>query len=204
MSSEVVVMIQTLFYVLSPLVTLMAVSVAYISLVRQMRPHILVYYRPNKDLQTFIDLVVENVGGGMAKNVVFSQPLPIKCFGIGKADDDGDEVLGDGLPAIAAGQVFVFDGGQYGGLSSRVGEKLEVEVRYSYTNPFGFVRRRKELSVLSVSHLGKMPTRTSAGQAIVDALGGVNVTTLHKVDGNLASIASSLDIIAKNNVESGN
>lgn len=64
---------QTAFYVVNPLVTLLAVSVAYLALVKQSRPQILVEYRPNPGIQTLIDLVVENIGGGMARNVTFSR-----------------------------------------------------------------------------------------------------------------------------------
>jgi hypothetical protein len=197
MNEYVLNFMQTLFYVISPLVTLMAVSVAYIALVKQTRPHILVHYQPNPGIQTFIDLIVENIGGGMAMNVNFSQPLPIQCFGIEQPKGSGVEVLGDGLPAIAAGQRFVFDGGQYSGLAKRLGDKIELEVSYSYTNPFGFSRNRTELCVLSVAHLEKMPTRNSAEHAIVDALMGPNETTLQKIQKDLSHIASTLDNIVK-------
>jgi len=197
LDSDGVILAQTIFYVISPLVTLLAVSVAYIALVKQSRPQILVQYQPNPDIQTFIDLVIENIGGGMARSVVFSQPLPAKCFGIGKADGPGTTVLGDGLPAIAAGQRFIFDGGQYGGLSSRIGEKLELEVSYQYRNPIGINRKRKDLCVLSVAHLQHMPTRTSAEQAIVDALNGPNTTTLQRIEKELANINSALSKLAK-------
>ena len=66
----------------------------------------------------------------MASNATFSSPLPAKCFGIEKATGDCTEVLGDGLPAIAAGQAYIFDGGQNGGLTSRIGKKLELEITY--------------------------------------------------------------------------
>ena len=150
---NVVTLAQTIFYVVSPLVTLLAVFIAYLALVKQSRPHILVQYRPNPDIPSMIDLVIENIGGGMARNVVFSQPLPARCYGIEKASDNGTEVLGDGLPAIAAAQKYVFDGGQYGGLANRLGTKLEVEVSYKYKNPIGINRKRKESCVLSVSHM---------------------------------------------------
>lgn len=188
---------QTVFYFVSPLVTLMAVSVAYLALLKQSQPHILVQYRPNPGIQTFIDLVIENIGGGMARDVMFSQPLPAQCFGI-ERPEGGLEVLKEGLPAISAGQRFVFDGGQYGGLNSKIGEKLEVDISYTFKNPLGLNRRRTERCVLSVGHLGKMPTRTSAEQAIVDALEGPNVTTLQKIERELRTIGDALNKIADN------
>ncbi|WP_151444883.1 hypothetical protein [Halomonas sp. 3(2)] len=143
-------------------------------------------------------LVIENIGGGMAREVIFSQPLPARCFGIERPDGDGSEVLKEGLPAIAAGQKFVFDGGQYGGLKSKIEDKLEVDISYNFKNPIGFNRRRTERCVLSVGHLGSMPTRTSAEQAIVDALQGPNVTTLQKIEKELRTIGAALNKIADN------
>lgn len=184
---------QIIYYVVSPLITLLAVCVAYMALARQSRPHILVHYRPNSEVQSIIDLVVENIGSGMARNVTFSKPLPVRCYGIERTSGKGDEVLGDGLPAIAAGQKYVFDGGQYGGLIEKLGEKLEVEVAYTYKNPFGFSRKRKELCVLSVRHLQKMVTRQSAEQAIVDALKGPNQTTLQRIENELRNISAAVN-----------
>lgn len=184
---------QTVFYVVSPLVTLLAVSVAYIALVRQSRPHILVHYRPNAGIPSMIDLVVENIGGGLARNLEFSEPLPSQCWGIEKAIGEGGEVLGKGLPALAAGQQLVFDAGQYGGLEARLGEALEVEVNYTYTNPIGINRKRRESCVLSVSHMRKMPTRISADQAIVEALKGPNNTTVQEIKNELHAIRVALE-----------
>ncbi len=196
-SPEVASLAQTAFYVISPLVTLLAVLVAYIALVKQSRPHLIIQYQPNPDIQSLINLVVENIGNGLARDIKFSQPIPSQCWGIDEPSGPGGEVLGDGLPGLAAGQSIVFDGGQFGGLESRIGAKLELTVSYSYKNPLGISRNRKEVCILSVAHIRNMPTRTSAGQAIVDALKGPNVTTLQKIQKELAAISKSLGHIAK-------
>ncbi len=187
---------QIIFYMVSPLVTLLAVFVAYLALAKQSKPHILVHYRPNQDIQSIIDLVIENIGTGMARHVVFSQPLPARCYGIEAADGVGAEVLGDGLPAIAVGQKYIFDGGQYGGLSEKLGNHLEIIVSYKYTNPLGINRSRKEVCVLSVSHLQNMPTRISSEQAVVDALKGPNKTTLQRIEQELKDIGSAINSLA--------
>lgn len=195
---------QTIFYIVSPLVTLLAVSVAYLALIRQSRPHILVQYRPNPNIASMIDLVIENIGNGMARDVTFSQPLPARCYGIENATDSGADVLSDGLPAIAADQKYVFDGGQYGGLESKLGNKLELEISYKYKNPIGITRKRKELCVLSVSHMKSMPSRSSAEQAIIEALKGPNVTTLQKIEKELKNIASAVGKITEEKENSRN
>lgn len=196
-SPNVSALFQAVFYVVSPLVTLLAVTVAYVALLKQSRPHVLVQYRPNSHLQSVIDLVIENLGGGMARNVAFSTPLPVEYFGIEKSDGSGKDILSEGLPAIAAGQRFIFHGGQFGGLSNRLKKSMKIEVTYEYTNPIGIKRMRSEYCVLSVSHMSHMPTRNSAEQAIVDALKGPNTTTLQRIERNLSSIGKSLAEIAK-------
>ena len=187
---------QIIFYMVSPFVTLLAVFVAYLALAKQSKPHILVHYRPNPDIQSIIDLVIENIGTGLARNVVFSRPLPVRCYGIEVADGAGSEALGEGLPVIAVGQKYVFDGGQYGGLSETLGSQLEIEVSYKYINPLGINRSRKEVCVLSVSHLQNMTTRTSAEQAIVEALKGPNKTILQKIEKDLKDIGTAIDSLA--------
>jgi hypothetical protein len=186
---------QTIFYVVSPLVTLLAVSVAYIALVRQSRPHVLVHYRPNSGIPSMIDLVVENLGGGLARNLKFSEPLPSQCWGIDKPVGKGGDVLGDGLPALASGQQMIFDAGQYGGLEARLGNALEIKISYSYRNPIGINRKRTESCVLSVSHIQNMPTRISADQAIVEALKGPNKTTVQEIKTELQGIKIALEKI---------
>ena len=56
---------QIIFYGVSPLVTLLAVVVAYLALAKQSKPHVLIHYRPNPNIQSIIDLVIENVGTGI-------------------------------------------------------------------------------------------------------------------------------------------
>src|SRR3546814_8221819 len=68
---------QIIAYVVSPLASLLAVWVAYLAVHRGSQPQLLVYYQPNPDVPSLIDLVIENIGGGSALDVKFSEPLPI-------------------------------------------------------------------------------------------------------------------------------
>lgn len=192
-SGETVTLAQIIFYAVSPTVTLLAVLVAYLALAKQSKPHILIHYRPNPSVQSIIDLVVENIGSGMAREISFSVPLPVCYYGIDKSTEKGFDILDDGLPVLAVGQQLIYDGGQYGGLSERLSDKLEVVVSYKFKNPLGISRKRTEKCVLSVSHLRRMTTRQSAEQAIVDALKGPNKTTLQRIEENLDRIAEGLE-----------
>jgi hypothetical protein len=192
---------QVIAYIVSPLATLLAVWVAYLALLRQSQPQILIYYRPNPDIQTLIDLVIENIGGATATEIAFSTPVPVSCFGIEKPNGDGASI--SGFPAISAGQRYVYDGGQYAGLASRIGEGVPAEVRFKYRNPFGFTRERCEKFVLSLTHMEHMPTRTSAQHAIVDALKGPNKTTIQEIRDELRAINKSLQLLTKKGAREG-
>jgi hypothetical protein len=189
--------VQIIAYIVSPLATLLAVWVAYLALLKSSQPQLLVYYAPNQDIQTLIDLVIENIGGATATDITFSRPIPVTWFGIEKPDRDGSFIATDGFPAISAGQRYVYDGGQYAGLASKIGKALSVEVSYKYRNPFGFTRKRHEGFVLSMAHMEHMPTRTSAQQAIVDALKSSNKTTIHEIRDELRALNKSLQLLVQ-------
>lgn len=188
---------QIIAYVISPLATLLAVWVAYLAVLRGSQPQLLVYYQPNPDVPSIIDLVIENIGGGTAIGVTFSEPLPIDWFGIGKSDGTGSFISKDGFPALSAGQRYTFNGGQYAGLETKIGKGLEVKVLYKYRNPLGFLRNKSDTLMLAIEHLGRMPTRTSADQAIVEALKGPNRTTVQEIRDELRTININLKQIAK-------
>jgi hypothetical protein len=156
----------------------------------------LVYYQPNPDVPSIIDLVIENIGGGTAIGVTFSQPLPIDWFGIGKSDGTGTFISKDGFPALSAGQRYIFNGGQYSGLETEIGKGIEVKVSYKYRNPLGVLRNTNNTLALGIEHLGRMPTKTSASQAIVDALKGPNKTTVQEIRDELRAINKHLQKIA--------
>jgi hypothetical protein len=188
---------QVIAYIVSPLATLLVVWVAYLALLKNSQPQLLVYYAPNPDIQTLIDLVIENIGGATATDVTFSKPIPVTWFGIEKPDRAGSFIATSGFPAISAGQRYVYDGGQYAGLASKIGEALPVEVSYKYRNPFGFTCKHHEGFVLSMAHMKHMPTRTSAQQAIVDALTSSNKTTIHEIRDELRALNKSLQVLAQ-------
>ncbi|QTP53855.1 hypothetical protein HNO51_03645 [Billgrantia sulfidoxydans] len=185
---------QIIAYIVSPLATLLAVWIAYLAVLRGSQPQLLIYYQPNPDIPSLIDLVVENIGGGSAIEVTFSEPLPINWFGIEKPQKDGFFIPEHGFPAVSAGQRYVFNGGQYSGLESKLGVGLEVKASYKFRNPFGILRKASDSFILSISHLKGMPTRTSAHQAIVDALKGPNKTTIQEIRNELRAINNNLKL----------
>lgn len=183
---------QIIAYVVSPLATLLAVWVAYLAVLRGSQPQLLVYYQPNPDVPSLIDLVIENIGGGSAIEVTFSEPLPINWFGIERPHDDGAYIPKEGFPALSSGQRYIFNGGQYSGLESKLGAGLKVKVSYKFRNPIGVLRKNSDSLMLGIGHLKNMPTRTSASQAIIDALKGPNKTTVQEIRNELHAISTQL------------
>ncbi|WP_139112760.1 hypothetical protein [Stutzerimonas nitrititolerans] len=155
------------------------------------------YYQPNPDVPSLIDLVIENIDGGNAVGVTFSEPLPINWFGIERPHSDGSFIPKNGFPSVSARQRYIFNGGQYAGLESKLGTGLTVKVSYKYRNPFGILRKGSSSLTLAIGHLKGMPTRTSASQAIVDALKGPNTTTMQEIRNELRAINKHLQVAVR-------
>ena len=56
----------------------------------QAKPSVAIYYEPNPDISSIIDLVIKNTGGSAAKRLNFSSPIPIKRFGMEAYDLKGN------------------------------------------------------------------------------------------------------------------
>ena len=112
---------------IASIISLLAVWIAYLTLLRSSQPQILIYYRPNRNIPSFIDLVIENIGGGSAFNVTLSEPLPIHAFGLDETTAREPSFTPQkGFPSISAKQQYIFDGGQYAGLKSQLGDGVVV------------------------------------------------------------------------------
>ncbi|WP_368928658.1 hypothetical protein [Alcaligenes faecalis] len=187
-----------LFTALAAFGAMLAALVSYLALYRNSKPHILIYYVPNPNISSFIDLVIENIGGGNAIDLRFSADIPVKFEGIEEAEEDGGGIPKSGFPMLAPGQKYIFYGGQFAGLQNKLGNGLALRVSYQYKTPIGCLSGESESFILSVNHLIDAPTRTSADQAISDALKKHhNNTTFHQIRDELKNINSSFDKIAK-------
>lgn len=187
----------TIPFFVTSVISLLAIWVAYLTLLKNQQPQLLIYYQPNPDIPSIIDLVIENIGNSNAIDVNLSREIPIHCFGIMKPDGEGRFIPKTGFPCISPGQKYIFDGGQYAGLNNQLGQGLKVEVIYKYRSPLGFNKKTSELFFLSVEHLRYLPTRTSAEQAIVEALKGPNQTTMQNIRDELKKINQYLGQIAE-------
>ena len=188
---------QIAFYIISPIVTFLAVSIAYLAIYRQSKPNISVYYEPSNDTASVIDLVICNSGGGSARDLEFSGSIPINCWGIEKPMDiDDSRFLKIKIPLLAPGKELRWQAGQYGGLSSQIGDGFSVTASYKYRTPLSMQKKGKEISVLDIRYMTRMHSSNSPAYDLADAMKGRNNTIFLKTNKQLEAINKSLARIA--------
>ena len=113
-------------------------------------PAVVVYAAHDPRRPSIINLVIENVGRGLAYNIHFTanQPIPKSAFGIEKgpskepAESMTDGPLIDGIPFLAAGDTRVITWGQYGGLCEALKDKsIEIVAHYQSKPALRFLNR---------------------------------------------------------------
>ncbi|BES69334.1 hypothetical protein RE428_03520 [Marinobacter nanhaiticus D15-8W] len=184
--------LQIAFYIVSPIGTFLAVATAYYAIYRQTKPCVVVYYEPNPDTASLIDLVIRNIGTGTARDISFSDPLPILGWGIEKADNSESKQIDHRIPFLAPGKELRFNAGQYGGLKDRVKNGISVSANYSFRTPLRSGKKGTDSSMLDVNYMQHAGTKNSAAQDLSDALKGRNHTVFIQMNKSLASISKSL------------
>lgn len=72
----------------------------------------LIYYEPS-NIGSVIDLVISNHGNGTVRNITFSEPVPIRCWGIETPNNiDRNGFIDNNIPVLAPGKEVRYDGGQ--------------------------------------------------------------------------------------------
>ncbi len=190
--------LQLIFYVVSPLATFLAVATAYLALSKQSRPLVLVYYEP-ADFGSAIDIVICNHGNGAARNIKFSEPIPVHCWGIEKPSDDisEDDFMSFIIPVLAPGKELRYDGGQYAGITSIIGDGKEISAKYKYKSPLKIQKEGIDVSILDIRHMKRMSARHSVRQNLSDAMTGTNDTIFARINKTLTTINQSLQAISK-------
>lgn len=120
----------------SALVSFVSAMIGYYVLRSSIDPQVIVYATADDERPSIINLVIENVGKGLAKDVTFefSRPIPAKAFGFENAPQPPQMTSGPlikGIPALGPGARRVITWGQYGGLYKALGdETIDVRVRF--------------------------------------------------------------------------
>jgi hypothetical protein len=94
----------------------------------QSEPRVILSVIHDEARSSILQLVVRNVGSGLAQDISFqfSRPIPHRAFGISidqakTAEEMKDGPLIDGIPALGPGEERRIDWGQYGGLVKNLG-----------------------------------------------------------------------------------
>ena len=106
----------------------------------QAEPNVVVYVRHDRSRPTILEIVVKNIGNGLASDLAFKtlRPIPYRAFGINIADAKPSQTmtsgpLVNGIPLLAPGESRVITWGQFGGLQSALnGRPITITCTYSY------------------------------------------------------------------------
>ncbi|RZG45760.1 hypothetical protein [Acinetobacter wuhouensis] len=135
--------------ILTLIIALLSLIVAYIVYYNNSIGDVVVYAQVDKRRQTIINLIIHNIGKGIAKDIQFICPkgIPKKAYGISglseplKHYDSGAFI--NGLPILFPDEKLVYSWGQYGGLKEALnGEPLEIEITFFSRSNFQLIRRK--------------------------------------------------------------
>jgi hypothetical protein len=119
------------------LVTVTATAFNYLLLRTQKDPEVIVYATPDDKRPSIINLIIENIGPGLAKNIEFTLPdyFPERAFGFEDAPKPNNMEHGpliSGVPSLGPKAKRILTWGQYGGLYQGLGdEPVLIECMYS-------------------------------------------------------------------------
>jgi hypothetical protein len=138
--------------VLAVIVTIAALIISHCAYRSQVDPEVIVFATLDEDRPTVINLVIKNIGRGVARNIRFtlSRTIPDAAFGFGDAPTPKTMTEGplfNGIPALVPDEKRVIIWGQYGGLYKGIGdETIQATIEYTSETRFPF-RQRKHLTV---------------------------------------------------------
>jgi len=96
----------------------------------QSNPCVIVSVIHDDERPTILQLVIRNVGAGLAKDISFefSRPIPARAWGVSENEAKTAEAmtvgpLMEGIPALGPGEQRRIDWGQYGGLTKNLGRE---------------------------------------------------------------------------------
>lgn len=135
--------------VLTLVIALLSLIVTYIVYYNNSIGDVVVYAQVDRKRPTIINLVVHNIGKGIAKDIKFicSTGIPKKAYGISKLTaplekyDSGAFV--NGLPILFPNEKIVYSWGQYGGLKEALNNMpLEIDIIFFSRTNFQIIKRK--------------------------------------------------------------
>lgn len=110
----------------------------------QSEPNVVMYVRHDDTRPSMLQIVVKNIGRGLASDVRFepSRAIPHRTFGLSTNTAEAPQSprmpygpLAVGIPTLGPDDSRIIDWGQFGGLSKVVGDTpIDVVIRYRHGN----------------------------------------------------------------------
>lgn len=134
-----------------------AIWVSYTVYSANISPEVIIYVDDNPDAKSIINLVIKNIGRGVAKNIKFkpNKALPKNAFGFEEAKmplvmDEGPIITGISNLAPDSSRVIMF--GRYHGLEKWFeGKSIDIEITYERSSKLPFKSKYiKSISTLDV------------------------------------------------------
>jgi hypothetical protein len=173
--------------ILSLVIALLSVIVAYMIYYENSTADVVIYAQVDRKRSTIINLVIHNIGKGIARDIKFICPdgIPKAAYGISGLNEPlkiyESGALSKGLPILFPDEKLVYSWGQFGGLKEALdGKPLEIEVIFFSRNSLQ-LRRRKTRNKLVID---------------IAAFEGVDISTTifeQEVKKSLQAIAKSLE-----------
>lgn len=151
----------------------------------QSNPCVIVSVIHDEERPSILQLVIRNVGAGLANDISFelSRPIPAHAWGISENEAKSAEAMTvgpliDGIPALGPGEQRRVDWGQYAGLKKNLGrEPIIVKCK--------FKKNRKAMPVVEC----KLDVKSFEGTVAVER-------PIAKIAGELEKISKNLNILA--------
>ncbi len=129
-------------------IALTSTIINYLLLRSQQDPQVIVYALPDSRRPSIINLVIENIGRGRARDIRFqtNRPIPQRAFGFDNAPEPDamkDGPLIDGIPAFSSGEKRIITWGQFHGLQKGLGDNvLDITATYKSYPILRFTSKR--------------------------------------------------------------
>jgi len=156
-------------------------------------PRVIVYVHHDESRPTLLQIVIKNIGSGVASDVVFrfSKHPPERAFGLGDIPSRPVEAMSsgpliDGIPLLAPGETRRITWGQYGGLHSAIGDDY-ITVTCIYSHEGKALRTSSRLEVRSFN-------RTDANESESRQM----IKELHRIGSAAESLQRAVQVLAAN------
>jgi hypothetical protein len=137
------------------LIAIASTVINYVLLRAQQDPEVVVFAFPDARRPSIINLIIENIGKGIARDISFelNRPMPWEAFGFAQAEMPKKMTKGPliyGISFLSPGEKRIMTWGQYHGLTKGLeGNPVDVTARY-FSDPRFRLTRQTHVTVSTI------------------------------------------------------